>query len=329
MSEVQTETAVSGIRPTGVLHLGNKKGAIDQFSQMSDDCKEVFIFAADCHATTEVEKTTGLKRQSIDVVKMYLACGIEPSRKVHIYRQSDVQATFLISTLLANTFKFGRLTNATTFKDRLARLQARCEEVSAALVFYPVNMAADILSIGAHVVPVGADQVQHVEMAREAARTFNSRFRETLVVPRVNLSEPLRVPGTDGSSKMGKSDNNTISLLDEKKTIQGKVARIPTQSETGGEMTDGTESLFRLVELFCSSHEHGDFKRRFEIGEPLLFAEMKAKLAESIENEIAPVRAKYATIPDEFVLEVLESGAQKAREKAQHTLEQMKAAMGL
>jgi tryptophanyl-tRNA synthetase len=320
---------LSGMRPTGNLHLGNYFGAIKQFLNLEAAGEECFFFVADIHALTEVTGPTEVDSLSVEVAKNYLACGID-SAKSTLYRQSDVPEASEIAVLLSNVVKLGRLQTCTTFKDRVHNKGVPEGEVSYGLLGYPVLMAADILCVRAQRVPVGQDQTQHVEMTRDFARSFNHMFgKDVFVVPELNISNPLRVPGIDGADKMGKSDGNTIALLEDLTAVTKKVKAIPTQPEPGGEMQLGTRALYTLMELCSPPDVHTEYLRRYTNREGKFFGEMKQRLAEDIVLLLEPIQQRYRSLSDAIVREELARGAAKVRPIVVSVLADMRKAMGL
>ena len=320
---------LSGMRPTGNLHLGNYFGAIKQFLDLEAGGSECFFFVADIHALTEVTGPTEIDKLSVEVAKNYLACGIDPNKST-LYRQSDVPEVSEITVLLGNIVKLGRLQTCTTFKDRVRNKGVPEGEVSYGLFGYPVLMAADILCVRADRVPVGQDQTQHVEMARDFARIFNHMFgKEVFTLPEMNISNPLRVPGIDGAEKMGKSDGNTIALLEDIAAVTKKVKGIPTQPEPGGEMQAGTKALYTLVELCSPPDVHTEYLRRYTNREGKFFGEMKSRLAQDIVALLEPIQQRYKSLSDDQVRDVLVQGANKVRPIAASVLKDMRSAMGL
>lgn len=352
------------MRPTGNLHLGNYFGAIQQFLELQAKGEQCFFFAADLHALTEVNGPTDVDRLSVEVVKNYLACGIDPEKSV-LYRQSDVPEVSQIHVLLSNVVSIAEMRRCTTYKgkrdaeiikalvndhgvaDKDAALKIIEEELelthlslgdlrrmenrfSYGLLGYPVLMAADILCVRADRVPVGKDQMQHVEMARDMARSFNSMFkRNVFTVPVLNEANPPRIPGIDGSEKMGKSDGNTIALLEPIKSVVKKVRSIPTQAQAGGEMEPGTRALYQLMEICSPGDVHTDYLRRYTAREEKFFGEMKNRLAADISALLEPIQQRYAKLSDSDVRDVLAQGAQKIRTIAGAVHEDMQKAMGL
>jgi tryptophanyl-tRNA synthetase len=320
---------LSGMRPTGNLHLGNYFGAIKQFLNLEAAGNECFFFVADIHALTEVTGPTEVDQLSVEVAKNYLACGIDATKST-LYRQSDVPEVSEIAVLLGNVVKLGRLQTCTTFKDRVRNKGVPEGEVSYGLFGYPVLMAADILCVRADRVPVGQDQTQHVEMARDFARMFNHMFsREVFTLPEMNVSNPPRVPGIDGAEKMGKSDGNTIALLEDISAVTKKVKGIPTQPEPGGEMQPGTQALYKLMELCSPPDVHTEYLRRYTNREGKFFGEMKARLAQDIVALLEPIQRRYKELSDEQVRETLKQGAARVRPIAASLLTEMRTAMGL
>lgn len=320
---------LSGMRPTGNLHLGNYFGAIRQFLDLQEKGDECFFFVADVHALTEVTRPTDVDELSLEVAKNYLACGIDPERSV-LYRQSDVPEVSEIAVLLGNTVNIGRLQTCTTFKDRVQNKGVEEGEVSYGLLGYPVLMAADILAVRADRVPVGRDQIQHIEMARDFARSFNVKFgSDTFVIPVPNEVTPIKVPGIDGKEKMGKSDGNAIALLEGATSLRKKVMGIPTQSELTDEMQPGTQALYALMELCSPPDVTAEFRARYERREEKFFGAMKLQLFGDITALLAPIQERYHALQDQDVLRALELGAARVRPIAAAVLADMRHAMGL
>lgn len=359
---MSTKRVLSGVRPTGQLHIGNYRGAIKQFLDLQESGHECFYFVADLHALTEVTGPTDNDRLSVEVVKNYLACGVDPARCV-LYRQSHIPEISEMALLLGNIITVAQLRRCTTYKGKVddavieelvrrgmpedaARKLVREKEeygdltpdelfqisnrFSYGLLGYPVLMASDILAVRADLVPVGADQTQHVEFARDYARTFNRMFgRETFVVPELTEQSTLTVPGTDGSLKMGKSDGNTITLLEDLRSARQKIMRMPTQVEPVGEKTQGTQNLYNMIELFCPEKLANEFLQRYGNPEDKYFGEMKKRLADHIVALLEPIQARYAQISDDEVRKILEQGAKKVRPIAAQVLADMHRAVGL
>ena len=336
------------MRPTGSgnLHLGNYFGAVRQFIDLQEAGRDCFYFVADLHGLTEVEEPTQIDELSVGVAKNYLACGVDPARST-LYRQSDVPEVSEIAVLLGNIAKISVLRRCTTFKGKVDALMAKRKEelsrdlttdeeeslensFSHGLLGYPVLMAADILCVRTNRVPVGEDQVQHVEFARDFARQFNTMFRrDVLTVPEVNITNPLRVPGIDGSGKMGKSEGNAIDLLEDAASMRKKVMGIPTQAEPGGEMTPGTQALYTLVQLCSPPDVHTEYLRRYTAKEGKFFGELKKRLAEDIVALTDPIKERFARLGNDDVRDILAQGAKKVRPIAASVLADMRSVMGL
>lgn len=327
---------LSGIRPTGKLHLGNLLGAVQSFVELQNQPdKECYFFAADLHALTTITGPIDLRNNSVRVIREYLACGLNPNQSV-LYRQSDVPEIPYFATLLSMVAGYGRLQNCTTFKDKSEKQQAAGAGITAGLFNYPVLMAADILIVRANYVPVGEDQLQHLEMAREFARRFNRMFDTDLIDPEPwkGSREPLRVPGLDGSGKMGKSDGNTIDLVEDPDSIRKKVMNAKTDlgPVKGEEMSQEMKNLYLLMELCSSPDIYADFKSRYDDGEQRFYGEMKAQLAEDIIALLAPIRDRYESSPEcseAAAEEILADGASKARAIAKEVLEDARTKMGI
>lgn len=340
---------LSGMRPTGSgnLHLGNYFGAMKQFIDLQDNGLDCFYFIADLHGLTEVKALTQIDELSIGVAKNYLACGVDPERST-LYRQSDVPEVSEIAVLLGNIAKVSALRRCTTFKGKVEDLQQKRKgelqrdltpdeasslenSFSYGLLGYPVLMAADIFSVRSELVPVGEDQVQNVEFARDFAQQFNTMFDGSfLTVPRVNAMNPLRVPGVDGTGKkMGKSEGNTIDLLEGPATIRKKVLGIPTQDEPGGEMTPGTETLYLLMQLCSPPDVHSLYLQRYANRDGKFFGEMKKRLADDIAVLTIPIQERFTKLGNDDVRDILNLGAQKVRPIAASVLSDMRKAMGL
>ena len=329
MERTSHARVLSGMRSTGNVHLGNYFGALQQFLELQEK-HQCFFFVADLHALTEVQGPTETRRLSVEVVKTYLACGIDPARST-LYQQSDVPQIAQLAILLGNTVGVGRLRSCTTYKDRIKNKGAEEGDVSLGLLAYPVLMAADILAVRGSIVPVGKDQKQHIEMARDFAKGFNQRFQDDVfTIPDMNLLDPIRVPGIDGSNqKMGKSLGNTIALLDRPEQIQKKVMKIPTQERSGvSDISPGTDALFQLVNLCCSAEQKAAYAEDWKAGR-MRFGEVKQRLAEALIVLLTPIQDRYDSLRDSDVRDVLSDGAKTARGIAQDVLEAASAAMGL
>ncbi len=325
---------VSGIQPSGELHLGNYFGAIAQFVRLQDQFSgECFIFIADYHALTSVRDADKLRDAVFDVAVTYLALGLDPA-KVTLFRQSDVPEHLELAWMLATVTGMGLLERATSYKDKVAKgLPA-----SVGLFTYPVLMAADILIYNASQVPVGKDQVQHLEMTQDMAVHFNQAYGKGEAIlrrPESLLSTGARVPGIDGA-KMSKSYDNTIPVFLSGKRLKKRVGAIVTDSKQLGDALDpDTCNVFALLELFADDAEleqlAGYYRAGARDGEAFGYGHAKQLLAAKIEARFAEGRAKREALlaNPQQVEDVLRAGAERARSIARATLESCRRATGL
>lgn len=341
------EVILSGIRPTGRLHYGNYFGAIRHFLKLQEEGHRCYYFVADYHALTTVTEKTDFFGQTLSMLRTYVACGLDPYKSV-IYRQSDLPCTAELALLLGMITNIGHLERGTTYKDKLSKLPPRQDgtegnPLSYGLLGYPVLMAADILIVRADKVPVGDDQRQHVEMAIDIAQKFNSRFGETLKVPAAVSREALRLPGLDGASKMGKSDNNTLDLLDPPETVLAKIRAVQTTTDPLPLTTESNEpemivpqmppsvgALYFLLYLLAPRDVYEDFVGKYRRREKF-YKLLKTTLAEYVNAFNKPIIERYNDPKnnDAFVLEFLRENAQKVTPVALATVEACREAMGI
>lgn len=325
------EIVMSGIRPTGFLHLGNYFGAVRNYVRMQESYT-CFFMVADLHALTTLNETRELKGHVRRVMAENIACGLDPD-KVAFYCQSHVPETaelYLFFNMLAYV---GELEKTPTFKDKV-RLQP--QNVNAGLLTYPVLQAADILLHRATLVPVGKDQEQHLEIARNYSNRFNQRYGAVFPEPYAfNFGEPLaKVPSLDGEGKMSKSENQmaTLYLADDDETIRKKISRAKTDS--GGQpeasMPESVANLFQLLRLVSTEDVVAAFEAHYAAG-TIRYGDMKKELAEGMVRFIAPIREKAAAIQNDeaYLRRVMEQGAAKARASAAVTIRLAKEAIGL
>ncbi|GAB3009736.1 tryptophan--tRNA ligase [Niabella terrae] len=328
----QKEVVVSGVRPTGNLHLGNYFGALRNYVKMQEthDC---YFFVADLHSLTTHPDTRTLRENVLHVVSEYLACGLNPD-KVTLYCQSDLPQTTELYLFLNMMAYKGELEKTTTFKDKV-RLQP--ENVNAGLLTYPVLMAADILIHRALLVPVGKDQEQHLEMTRNLAQRFNHRYGPVFPEPQAfNFgAELLKVPSLDGTGKMSKSENQyaTIYLSDDDALIRKKIMKATTDAgptEPNSEMPDYIRNVFDLMKLVSAPEQLARFEADYN-NCTIRYGDMKKQLAEDMVAYIAPIRQRAREIREnESDLNIiLKVGAQKAAERANQTIDAVREAMGL
>ena len=266
----EEKVVLSGIRPTGSLHLGNYFGAIIQFLELQKAGANCYYFVADLHALTSIQKKDSLQKNTLEIVKSYIACGIDPEKAL-IYKQSDILEIPYLTTILSAITPEGLLRRCTTFKDKAAKE----EIVSLGLLSYPVLMAADILIVGSSLVPVGEDQLQHLEITRDIAQKFNHLFGEVFTIPKAQVMKSIRVPSLDGSGKMGKSDNNTVSLLDSPETILKKVMSAKTDlgPEKGKEMSETMKNFYTIMKLCSNEETYQEYLSKYNRGEQKFYAE--------------------------------------------------------
>ena len=324
------DTVVSGIRPTGNLHLGNYFGTVRAFTQMQNEYN-CFFFIADWHSLTTHPHPDNIVRSTNTILAEYLACGIDPERAT-IYIQSDVREVLELYLYLNMNAYLGELERTTSFKEK-ARQQP--DNVNAGLLTYPTLMAADILMHKAIKVPVGKDQEQNMEMARKFARRFNTIYGVDFFVEPQSYSlgaRALKVPGLDGSGKMGKSEGNAIYLVDDAKTISKKVMRAVTDAgptEPNSPKPEPIENLFTLMEIVSSEEVYKHFNDAYN-GCTIRYGDMKKQLAEDICAFSTPIRERILEISadEAYLRRVASIGAEKARESAAKTLEEVRQIIG-
>ena len=330
--EKKKEIVMSGIRPTGFLHLGNYFGAVRNYVRMQE-AYPCYFMVADWHALTTMQETGELKGHVRRVIAENIACGLDPD-KVAFYCQSHVPETAELYLFLNMLAYVGELERTVTFKDKV-RLQP--QNVNAGLLTYPVLQAADILLHRATLVPVGKDQEQHLEIARNFSNRFNQRYGEVFPEPYAfNFGEDLaRVPSLDGAGKMSKSENQlaTLYLADNDDTIRAKIKKAKTDSGTAGTdvpMPESVVNLFLLLRLVSGVDVIEKFEADYRAG-TIRYGDMKKELAERMVAFIAPIREKAEAIRNDepYLRLVMEQGAAKARASAQVTLQLAREAIGL
>ena len=324
------ETVVSGIRPTGNLHLGNYFGAVRAFVEMQQQYN-CYFFIADWHSLTTHPHPDDIIRSTNTILAEYLACGIDPEQAT-IYVQSDVREVLELYLYLNMNAYLGELERTTSFKDK-ARQQP--DNVNAGLLTYPSLMAADILMHKAVKVPVGKDQEQNMEMARKFARRFNTIYGVDFFTEPQSFSlgaKALKVPGLDGSGKMGKSEGNAIYLIDDEKTISKKVMRAVTDSgptEPNSEKPEAIQNLFTLMEIVSTPEVYQHFDGLYNDC-AIRYGDMKKQLAADINAFCAPIRERILDISGdkELLARVARLGAEKARESAARTIDEVRHIIG-
>lgn len=332
LMEKKKEIVMSGIRPTGFLHLGNYFGAIKNYIKMQDEY-ECFFMVADLHSLTTHPDTSRLKANVHRVLAENIACGLDPE-KVALYCQSHVRQTGELYLYLNMLAYKGELEKTVTFKDKVRQ---QPDNVNAGLLTYPVLMAADILIHRAKYVPVGKDQEQHLEMARTYVNRFNHRYGEVFPEPvAFNFNNELvKVPSLDGGGKMSKSVNEsaTLYLADEDDVIRKKVMKAKTDSgptENHSSKPDYIENLFLLMKLVSREETVKNFEEHYN-NCTIRYGDMKKQLAEDMIEFISPIRKKVnAILGDEAYLnKVMKQGAEKAIVNAEITMNLVRNAIGL
>ena len=317
---------LSGIQPSGALHLGNYFGMMRPAIELQDK-GEALYFIADYHSMTSLFDANERRKNTLDVALDFLACGLDPKKSI-FYKQSDVPEVTELSWLLSTLTPMAMLENAHSYKDKIAKGIAPNHGIFA----YPVLMAADILIYDSNVVPVGKDQKQHVEMTRDMAAKFNREYGETFVIPEPQIREDVAlVPGTDGQ-KMSKSYGNTIEIFGDEKAIRKKIMGITMDSRSPQEpKPDADKNLaIQLLKLVAPAEVAKDFENRLRAG-GLGYGDLKKALFENYWSYFADARKKRAELaanPD-YVNKVLSDGAAKARSLAQKVLKRARKNSGL
>ena len=322
------ETVLSGIRSTGNLHLGNYYGALKNFIKMQES-NRCFFFIADLHALTTHPAAESLHSNVRQVLAEYLAAGLSPEKST-LFVQSDVPEVSEMYVLLNMLAYLGELERTASFKEKARK---NPNNINAGLLTYPVLMAADILIHRADKVPVGKDQEQHLEMTRVFARRFNSMYH-TSFFPEPTAysfgSELIKIPGLDGSSKMGKSEGNGVYLIDDEAAIRKKVKKAVTDTgEKTSEMSEPVKNLFTLMSVVSTPDVTAYYREAYAAG-GIRYGDMKNQLADDICRVTLPIRERILEMlkDEQYLHKVRKMGAEKARESAAKTLAEMKKVMG-
>ena len=348
--ENEKKVVLSGIRSTGNLHLGNYYGALSKFLRLQDDydCR---FFIADLHALTTNPDPKQLHESVKNILAEYLAAGLDPEKNI-LYVQSDVPEISEMYLLMNMHVGIGELMRTASFKDKARKAlgitsdsdeiekeiigNQTNQRVNAGLLTYPTLMAVDILIHHADYVPVGKDQEQHLELTRRFARRFNALYKTDYFGEPVNFNfggEALKVPGLDGSGKMGKSEGNCIYLIDDEKTLRKKVMRAVTDEGPkvpNQPVSQPVENLFMLLDL-VSGKEVADHYRQAYADCSIRYGDMKKQLAEDMLKVTLPIRERILDIRsnDEYLSKVVKSGAERARAYAADTLKDVREIMGI
>jgi tryptophanyl-tRNA synthetase len=336
---------LTGDTPTGQLHLGHWVGSVKRRVQLQDshDC---YFIIANMHAyTTRVEKSDQIRKDSIEIVRDYLAMGIDPERAT-IFLQSEIPAIAELTFLFAMLLPFNRVMRNPTLKDEI-KVKNLGETYSFGFPLYAVGQTADILAFRPVGVPVGEDQVPHLELTREVARRFNQIFcgvsdqaedddhvklGGVLPIPRAEVGEVGRLIGTDGVNKMSKSLNNAIFISDPAAEVEKKVKKIYTGRQSATAPGDTSNALFQYVEAFHSDKARvEELKRRYAAGDDIGDGHIKVELAEELNRLLEPMRRRRAEYDgkDEVILDILKKGSQRANDLAEETLAMVKKAANL
>ncbi len=317
---------LTGIQSTGTPHLGNILGAIKPAIDMANDSKnDSFLFIADMHSLTQIKDAEILRQNTYSVAVTWLACGLDIERAV-FYRQSDVPQTAELSWYLSCFFPYQRLTLAHSFKDKADRL----EDVNAGLFSYPMLMAADILLYDANIVPVGKDQLQHIEMTRDVATRFHAKMGETFVIPEAKVQEEtMYIPGTDGE-KMSKSKNNIINIFLPDKELRKQILGIETDSTPLEEPKNpDTCNVFALYKLLAPKDAIPQMRKNYEGGN-YGYGHAKQALYEVVLERFKNERTKYnyymQNLPE--IEEALAHGAEKAKVVANEVIMRVRNKVG-
>lgn len=325
------ERAITGVKPTGRLHIGNYFGAILPTLQLSEDY-ETLIFIADYHALNYIKTAEELRDYSLRLASGYLACGLDP-QKIIFFRQSDIPEVFELNWILSNVTPKGLMNRAHAYKAMVEQNEQNSLEkdqnVNMGLYNYPILMSADILLYNTKYVPVGLDQKQHCEIARDIAQIFNNRYGKTLTLPEPKIEEDVAViTGLDGR-KMSKSYNNTIELFCNEKDLKKSVNKIITDSKLPGEPKDPDCTLAKIYGLFASKEKTIAYKDKLKDG--LGWGDAKKELFEVMNSFLTPMRDKYNYYMQNplEVEKILQEGAKKARIIAKKMLNKIRKKIGV
>ena len=318
---------LTGIQATGTPHLGNLLGAIIPAIELSKNPEnESFLFIANMHSLTQIKNAEELKQNTYEIAAAWLACGLD-TEKTYFYRQSDIPEVCELSWYLSCFFPYTRLQLAHSFKDKADRL----EDVNAGLFTYPMLMAADILLYDAEIVPVGKDQLQHLEMARDVGARFNHQMGEVFVLPQAELQQDTKyVPGTDGQ-KMSKSRGNIINIFLPEKHLKKQVMGIETDSKTLEEPKDPeTDKVFTLYQLIATPEQTEVLREKYLAGN-FGYGHAKTELLNLILEKFKTEREKFDYYMNNLseLDAKLEEGAEKTRKIAAETLKRARASLGM
>ncbi len=316
---------LSGIQPSGKLHIGNYFGAIKQYLELQEE-NEAFYFIADYHALTTVRDSQKLSEFTEHIAISFLALGLDPKKAI-LFKQSDIPEVHELSWILSTITPMGLLERCHSYKDKIAQGISP----NHGLFAYPVLMAADILIYKSDIVPVGKDQKQHIEVTRDIAQKFNNIYGEVFKIPEERIMESTAIiPGTDGK-KMSKTYNNTIEIFEEPETLRKKIMRIVTDSTPVDQPKDPNKCiLFSLYKLVANKKDI-DYIKNLYLNGGLSYKDMKNWLFEAMSHYFFPFKKKKEELEKnkDYVYNVLKEGAQKAREIANETLKDVRKSVGI
>lgn len=323
---------LTGIKPTGFAHIGNYFGAIKPAIELSkNDNFDCFYFIADYHALTTLKTQEEMQEYFYNIACTWLACGLDPN-KIVFYKQSDIPEIFELTCILSNVTPKGLMNRAHAYKAIVEKNEESNQEldfgVNMGLYNYPILMAADILLFNTDLVPVGADQKQHLEIARDIAKSFNSKYGKTFSEPRDYVNEDSgTLVGLDGR-KMSKSYNNTIQLFSTENALKKSINRIVTDSKLPGEPKDTNCTLNKIYKLFATKEQQEIFDKKLING--LSWGEAKRELFELANEQIKPMREKFYYYMEhkDLVDEILEQGAKRARKIAKENMQKIRYSIG-
>ncbi|PID66455.1 MAG: tryptophan--tRNA ligase [Gammaproteobacteria bacterium] len=325
---------LTGITTTGTPHLGNYAGAIRPAIAAVGDNSESFYFLADYHGMIKCHQPERIHQSTLEIAATWLACGLDPD-KAHFYRQSDIPEIMELTWILHCVCTKGLMNRSHAYKAAVADNEAKGQAdldhgITMGLFSYPVLMSADILMFNAHKVPVGKDQIQHIEMARDIAQKFNHTFADIFTLPEAVVSEESELlQGLDGR-KMSKSYNNTIPLFVPEKQLRKLMMKIKTNSQAPGEPKNTEDStLYQMYKAFANADEVAEITKRYAEG--IAWGEMKQILFAKVNAEIAPMRARYdeLTAKPEVIENILRAGAERLRPLSQALLAEVRQAVGI
>lgn len=322
---------ITGVKPTGILHIGNYFGAIKPILDMSDNY-ETLLFIADYHALNFIKTKQELKDYSYILACSYLACGLDPN-KIIFFRQSDVPEVFELNWILNNVTPKGLMNRAHAYKalveENIAKNQDKDLNINMGLYNYPILMAADILLYNIKYVPVGLDQKQHCEIARDIAVSFNARYGDTFILPDAIIDDNVAtIIGLDGR-KMSKSYGNTIQLFSDENTLKKTINKIVTDSKLPGEPKDENCALAKIFSLFASKEQTEIYKVKLKQG--MGYGDAKKELFEVANAYLTPMREKYNYYMQnpQLVEQILQDGAKKVRYIAKKQLNKVRKKIGV